>query len=277
MAVLQNAIGTIVHSENARQLADQWYGVGASADWKVLPHLRATSIVEAKQREEARNRLGIPKNALLICSFGYLGASKLNDRLISAFVHSSLGRNPNAHLVFVGEMGGGEFGQKLTGLIQESGSKSRILITGWANDEKYKDYLKAADIAVQLRSLSRGESSGTILDCMGHGLATIVNANGAMAEVDQSCVLMLNDLFEGQELIEALELLADNSDIRRKIGTRAQELIGAAHSPNHCAASFVEAIEEIYAQDMVETGGLMRKLSMQSLEESEALNLASDS
>jgi glycosyltransferase involved in cell wall biosynthesis len=276
LAVLQDALGVIVHSEYACNLADQWYGSGASADWKVVPHLRAVSPVNATLRGEARTQLGIPKDALLICSFGYLTSAKLNDRLISAFIQSALlSKNPNVFLVFVGENGGGEFGQKLSNMIMQSNLRDRIRITGWAGEELYTTYLRAADVAVQLRGLSRGESSGTILDCMGHGLATVVNANGAMAEIAQSCVFMLNESFEDSDLTQVLELLAENPALCHEIGMKAQAFIKTAHSPELCAESFVMAIEDFYSQKPSKSFSTIRKFATQSLNESDTLNLSS--
>ena len=55
---------------------------------------------------------------------------------------------------------------------------SRIRLTDAVDSATYQDYLTAADCAIQLRGLSRGETSAAALDCMAHGLPLIVNANG---------------------------------------------------------------------------------------------------
>ena len=45
-------------------------------------------------------------------------------------------------------------------------------------------------MGVQLRAMSRGETSAALLDCLGFGLATIANASGANAEYPPEVVLL---------------------------------------------------------------------------------------
>ena len=275
LSILQNALGIIVHSENSRRLADQWYGEGSSSDWIVIPQLRAASPTDSTQRKEARKRIGLPTGALLLCSFGLLTPNKLNDRLISAFLRSKLANDPDVYLVFVGENDSGEYGQKLTETIRRSGLKHRIQITGWGDDETFRAYLTAADIAIQLRSLSRGETSRAVLDCMSHGLATVINANGGFADIDRDAVLMLDDCFADEELTAALERLADDRTLRQAVGAKGQNIIRNVHSPAHCAARYAEAIEIFHSRDANGLGGLIRKLSAEKLEMGDAQVLAS--
>ena len=58
-----------------------------------------------------------------------------------------------------------------------------------------------------------------------HGLATVVNANGALAEF-WICtgVWALDDDFEDDELTEALERLAQDYGLRKEIGAKAHDI-----------------------------------------------------
>ncbi|MBV5278393.1 MAG: glycosyltransferase, partial [Campylobacteraceae bacterium] len=67
--------------------------------------------------------------------------------------------------------------------IKKSKYKNQIIITGWVSQDTFRDYLSVSDIAVQLRTLSRGETSAAVLDCMNFGIPTIANANGSMADL----------------------------------------------------------------------------------------------
>ena len=208
LSVLQNSLGVIVHSENSRCLARQWYGTSNQEDWAVIPHMRhfATRV----DRDVARRELGIQTDAFMVCSFGILGPHKLNHRLLDAWFNSGLCRDTNCHLVFVGENHEGEYGLALAEKIRLGAAQDRIRITGWADMEVFRRFLAAADVGVQLRTLSRGETSGTVLDCMNYGLATIVNANGSMADLLDAGVWKLPDEFSDQQLVEALETLRNN-------------------------------------------------------------------
>lgn len=244
--VLQRALGIICHSPNSRRLAAQWYGAGWGDDWALIPHLRAP-VVES-QRDVARDTLGLGVDDLLVCSFGILGPSKLNHRLLEAFRASSLVRNKRCHLVFVGALPQSEYGEQIRQRLQLPELRGRVRVTGWVDEETYHRYLAACDVAVQLRTLSRGETSGTVLDCMNHGIATIVNANGSMADLPADAVHLLPDDFETADLRQALERLCSDAPARHALGTRAAQSIRTHHNPRRCADQYAHAIENYYAR-----------------------------
>jgi glycosyltransferase involved in cell wall biosynthesis len=240
LRVLQQAQGIIVHSSNSLRLAKQWYGDNCS-DWAVIPLLRNSRI--DWDNIAARKALGLGVSDFLVCAFGLLASSKLNQRLLRAWLQSRLARDRNCHLMFVGENDGGDYGHELLGTIRRNRAEENIRITGWLEMDVFRQYLAAADIAVQLRTLSRGETSAAVCDCMNFGLATIVNANGSMADLDDNAVWKLPDDFTDAQLIEALETLWKDAELRKKLGTRAREIIVEKHNPRTCAAQYHEAIE----------------------------------
>jgi glycosyltransferase involved in cell wall biosynthesis len=245
LPVLQASKGVIVHSEYARRLASQWYGEDAGRDWTVLPHLRVPVPARSEARAEAREALGIAADAFLVCAFGYMGPVKLNDRLIDAWLASPLAEDPRALLVFVGEREQGEYGRQIARMIPRGAG--RIRVTGWADAELFRRHLRAADIGVQLRAMSRGETSGTVLDCMNHGLATIVNAHGSLADLDPEGLWMLPDEFDDRELIDALLTLRQDAGRRARLGEAARAVVAARHAPEVCARRYAEAIERYAA------------------------------
>lgn len=133
-------------------------------------------------------------------------------------------------------------------IIETSGILNRIRITGWTDNDVFRCYLKVADVAVQFRTLSRGETSAAVLDCMNHALPTIVNANGSLADLPNDAVWMLGDEFEDVELIEALETLWQDESKRHQLGCRAREIIISQHDPDICARQYSEAIEGFFVK-----------------------------
>jgi glycosyltransferase involved in cell wall biosynthesis len=272
LPVLQTALGVVVHGAHSADLARQWYGPDASQAWPVIPLLRVPSA--SGGRAAARQRLGISADDLVVCSFGVLGRTKLNHRLLNAWLGSPLSGNRRAHLVFVGQNEGGEYGQALLRTIKDSKTRSRIHITGWADAELFRDHLAAADMAVQLRTHSRGETSAAVLDCMNHGLPTIVNAHGSMADLDPDGVRLLPDQFTDQELAEALSKLASDAHRRKALGQKANEIIRTRHDPDLCAKQYVEAIEAVYAQQSSGVTGLLQDLSKSARTDAELQELS---
>lgn len=243
--VLRHAEGVIVHSAYSRHLAKEWYGDKCASKFEVIPLLRGT--VDQCERYEARKQLGLNVDAFIVCSFGFLDPTKLNHRLLDAWLASALANDKFCHLIFVGENHGGDYGTALLNVIQASDCAARIRITGFASALEYRQYLAAADMAVQFRTQSRGETSAAVLDCMGQGLPTVINSHGAMAELDHKAVWMLPDEFENAAVIEALESLWRKPERRTALGELAQRNIQERHKPETCAASYARAIEHFHA------------------------------
>jgi glycosyltransferase involved in cell wall biosynthesis len=246
-SVVQKAVGVIVHSVYSCRLAEEWYGSRQSEDWATIPLLRAPVI--RINRREARMKLGFDPDDFIICSFGLIGPTKQNHRLLKAWLNSSLAANPRYQLVFVGQYDDDNYSQKFLDTISQSNLSDRIIITGWVDAETFKLYLAAADMAVQLRTISRGETSATILDCLNHGLPTIVNANGSIAELPQDAVWMLPDEFKDSELVEALQVLCCDAKRRKAMSAQARNLISNHHVPRQCADLYSDAIEMFYARE----------------------------
>ncbi|EOZ3808652.1 glycosyltransferase [Citrobacter youngae] len=242
ISVLQNSLGVITHSEYSRQLAIKEYGASSLPKWETIPLLR----IPAKNFSKADSRkvLGLDSEALIVCSFGLMGPTKLNKELIQAWIDSPLSKDSKCCLVFAGEKPGDRYGTIIDKLINNC--KCNIRVTGWLSNEEYSHWLSAADIGVQLRSNSRGESSAAVLDCMNYGLATIVNANGSMAELKRDCVEMLPDSFDNEELVQALSKLYTDPSYRSKISNSAFAELRKYYHPRVCAEKYVSAIEDFY-------------------------------
>ena len=243
--VLDHATGVIVHSEFPKQLAAQWYGAGAGADWRSVPLLRGKPEGSATPaaRSAARQRLQLRDRDYVVCTFGMLGPTKLNDELLEAFLASPLAADPNCQLVYVGQNDPGRYGADLLRKIRASACAERIHITGFADAATYADYALACDTAVQLRGSSRGETSAAVLDCLLYGAPTIVNAHGSTASIEHDLVMMLPDRFTTEELAAALARLHDEPALRASLGASARAHVERDHAPAHAARQCMEAIE----------------------------------
>lgn len=257
--VLNKTKGVIVHSENSLELAKRWYGSHACDDWAVIPLLRSPAIAISKSA--ARIALDIDKDDFVVCSFGFLSPTKLNSRLLDAWLSSPLARNKNCLLIFVGENNGETYGADLLKTIKKHGADERICITGWVDTDTFHQYLAAADIGVQLRTLSRGETSAAVLDCMNYGLPTIINAHGSLMDLPKEAVWMLPDEFANSQLVDALEILWSDKSRRQQLSEKARETILTHHAPRACADQYAKAIESMYRMATTDISNLSRVLS----------------
>ncbi|KFC64552.1 Glycosyl transferase group 1 [Devosia sp. LC5] len=257
LRVVRNSLGMISHSPHSLRLAKEWYGDDGE-QWAVIPLLRNPAVSTAK--EAARRKLGIKSSDFVVCSFGMITPGKQSLRLLEAWQKSSLARSPDCRLIYVGENHVGDYGQALVQRAQEGDNADRVQISGWVGAPTFQDYLAAADMAVQLRTLSRGETSAAVLDCMGYGLPTIVNANGSMADLPDHAVLKLPDDFDDEELVDAIEQLWQDRERRERLGLTARDFILDQHDPTRCAVQYREAIEDFYRRATHSWRGLSKAI-----------------
>lgn len=239
--VLARAQSVIVHNDHARELAARFYPEYDCGSWTTVPLVRYPASTDTKA--EARRALGFSDDDVVVCSFGFIHHTKLCDRLLDAWLQSDLVHDERCHLVFVGALPDGPYGEAMRGKIDASGASARIRTTGFVSGDDYHRFLRAADVGVQLRGVSRGETSAAALDCLAYGLATIVNANGAMAELPADCVVQLPDAFALSDLVDALTGLCTDAAKRQTLGARAAEHIAKNHNASLVAQAYRAAIE----------------------------------
>jgi glycosyltransferase involved in cell wall biosynthesis len=190
-----------------------------------------------------------------------VGENKMNHRLFNAWINSDLVKDDRCVLVFVGEYEG-PYGNRLLAKIKELGLQDRVILTGWVSQEQYHNYLKVADIAVQLRTLSLGETSAAVLDCMNYGLPTVVNAHGPNAEIPDNAVWKLPEHFNDDQLSNAIITLWKDEKLRRQFAKQAQQRVHSEHNPIQCARQYYQAIENFYNRAQTDVHGLIKKIGL---------------
>ncbi|QNP49875.1 glycosyltransferase [Diaphorobacter aerolatus] len=261
-SVLESAYGVITHSRHSCELANAWYGSSASNEWAVVPLLRSPArIPDEKKRTAIRTELGLSDNQFIVCSFGFVASTKLSEKIVDAWLESDLAKDEDCVLIFVGAADNSEYSKKLVYKIKNSAAKDRILITGWTSNDLFHDYLAIADLGIQLRTQSRGETSAAVLDCLNYGLATIVNRHGSMADLPLHAVSMIDDDFEISQLSGLILNYRYDADARRALGLQAKDLVCTLHSPKKCATEYYVAIEHFYSQQNLGTDQLLKAVA----------------
>jgi glycosyltransferase involved in cell wall biosynthesis len=276
LSVLQKAKGVIVHSDAAQKLANQYNSKTLNDKFKVIPLLRSPA--EKTDKTEARRSLNLQADDFVVCSFGHISPHKLHHRLLAAWLTATKRIEKNCVLVFVGDNDDNEYGRRVTESIEKNGFKSSIRITGWTDAKVYISYLSAADVGVQLRFKSRGETSAAVLDCMNYELPVIVNDEGSITDFPDDAVFKVAQNFDDVELSDAITIFAQDSEKRSLFGQRAKQLVLDQHTPQHCASEYFKTIETFYQNALFSSkSALVKSIAHRkdgSLSNQECINLA---
>lgn len=241
-AIYDDAFAVFVHSAHARDLITQYYGTSSEQYVTKIPHPR--SVPDLAPQTEARRRLHLNEQETVVCSFGYVGPSKQPLRLIEAWQKRS-NRGPDARLVFVGTVEDSDTGRKVRAAADRDPT---IQVTGWMDDATYAAYLAAADVAVQLRQDSRGETSGAALDTMAAGIATIVTSEGSMGELPDDAVLKVPSRGSAEAITTQLDRLLGDAGLRDRLGRVGRDLVARDYDPETVTTKIVSRIEAAYTR-----------------------------
>jgi glycosyltransferase involved in cell wall biosynthesis len=198
--ILARAHPAIVHSRALAGHVARLHGARVETlPFCVYRELPADLLTD-EHRLQARRRLGISAETILIITLGMVTQAKKPKALVDA-VNILRQWGLDAHLRFVGDAGSWE-----AELRERSADSAGISFSaGWTTEEEYRDCLQAADYAIQLRTHRFGGLSGAVGDCIAAGLPTVVNDDLASAFDSPSYVLRVSDELDPREIANTLD------------------------------------------------------------------------
>src|SRR5262249_4226219 len=233
------SLGVIVHN---RYAASQMEGVRAPVE--LIPHHLSPTvfILDAIDKRECRKSLGIPQNTWVIASHGFVTQSKRIPTVLAAFKRL-LQIKPNLRYLIVGE---DHWKWSVKPLLKEMNLEDHVKILGYVSEPDFFRYLKAADVMVNLRYPTAGETSGTLIRSLGAGKPVIVTDFGQFSELPDDVVLKVPP-GPGEEiaLFRRLQALIFRPALAESLGKRAAEWVREECAIEKSAARYLEFIEQI--------------------------------
>jgi glycosyltransferase involved in cell wall biosynthesis/SAM-dependent methyltransferase len=214
--VIEAGKATIVHSDfMVRQLRE----VGCTHPLKRIPH---GAWIPEVNRNLYRTKLGVEPDTPLIGIFGFLKPYKRIRESLRA-MQRVVRLDPRARMILVGEEHE-EF--PVQAMIERMGLTQHVRVLGYVPIEEFEQYIGAADICLNLRYPTVGETSGTLLRALGLGRAVIVSDVGAFADLpDGTCLKVPPDGSEVDLLTEYLNLLVNRPEVGRALGAQARNYV----------------------------------------------------
>jgi glycosyltransferase involved in cell wall biosynthesis len=239
--VLDLADGLIVHSHYVETRAREAGYAGPV--WRVAHPAWPQPSVSAEHVD------GAP----LVGCFGYLNANKRIPQLLEAFALVRR-RRPGAKLLLVGAAGERfDLDRRLERLGLDG---SAIVREPYVGEERLWSLMAAADVLVNLRSPTMGETSGAVIRGLGLGKAMLVSDVGWFSELPDDVALKIPvDEYEVQTIAAAIALAADHA---AELGGAARAYVGREHDLGRTADGYVRALEEAAGGEAVRDAVLLR-------------------
>ena len=249
--VLSRSLSIIVHSQYARKKLIAVHGEAVAPKITVIPHFAKK--LDVTTSRQARRELGIDPSEMLLLTSGFATRAKRFDWLIEA-LDLLRQRGQRFRWVHAGEERPAEYA--LTQAVRaRPGLAECCEVTGYLTDDKLDCYIAAADIVLNLRFPSVGESSGTLARAFSAGRCCIVSDTAAYSEIPREVVVHVPVLDTVGALVRALDHLLSDKALRDTFGGRARQFARRFLQIETAAKSYIEVVTASYADSAQRTSG----------------------
>lgn len=124
-------------------------------------------------------------------------------------------------------------------LIGELGLTSQVRIRGFLAEEDLTSALNQADLALNLRWPSRGESSGSLLRYWSHALPVLLTPTGTYAELPSEVTAFVDPENEQGDLHQHWSDFLQDSSMYQQLGHAGRQYLDS----HHTAEAYVDALD----------------------------------
>jgi glycosyltransferase involved in cell wall biosynthesis len=183
----------------------------------------------------------VEPGARVLASFGIVDPIKQPHKVLRCFA-ALAANHPDLVVALVGPIST-DLARSLGTLGEELGLDGRLFITGRVEAGVYLDWLRRAELAVQLRASFSGEASAAVGDCLSCGVPMIVTDIGWMGELPDDVALKVPVDVTPADLAEACTRLLDDPAAREMLSKGARRYAGA-HTFEVAARALLDMLDE---------------------------------
>ncbi|MBP7677278.1 MAG: glycosyltransferase [Thermoanaerobaculia bacterium] len=203
-----------------------------------VPHLVAPA--PEHDRAAARAALDLPRDRVVAATLGIVTPAKRIGRLLEGLALLPPGERP--FLVVGGAVADDD---PLREIVRGHGLADDVRFTGYLPEEDFWRLARAADVSVNLRFPTVGETSGAVCRLAGTGLPVVVSDVGWFRELPDSFAAKIPIGTGEVETIAAVlgELVRDAG--KRRARAAAAAAWGAERSPARIAAAYARVVRAV--------------------------------
>lgn len=159
----------------------------------------------------------------IIGTFGVVAPVKQTAKVLEGFAVVARHRSDCTLAVVGGPAAAGDL-DRVREQAAQLGLSERVVVTGHLDDESFRRFIAGTSVAVQLRSVSMGESPASVAECLAAGVPTIVTALGAARELPGRAVAKVGVDVHPEELGRLMLSLLEDEEKRTRLGEGGRAL-----------------------------------------------------
>lgn len=179
----------------------------------------------------------------IVASFGHVNPYKRVEQVLRA-IKTLRRAGINAHYVIVGSVSPNF---ALAALVRRTGTHDCVHVTGYVDAADFNAYVAAADMCINLRHPTAGETSASLLRLLAAGKPTAISASGSFLEIPTDCAMHIPlDSSEVDLLVACAFLLREHPEFGAQIGHNARVYVENQHTLAHSAAAVMARLAQHY-------------------------------
>ena len=182
--------------------------------------------VPADTVEALRQSFGLSAAHKVVGCFGLMTREKRVETVARAVARIAA-LHPDIRLLLAGPVSDAAW---LLGVLQRSGIKERVMVTGRLSAFEFAAAMALADVVVHLRYPTARETSAALLRVMAQGRPAIISDIANQGEIPDDAVARVDASDEEGDLARAIDALLRNPGPARAMGERGRQFILAHHS-----------------------------------------------
>lgn len=235
--IIEESLSLIVHNSYLkRKIEKDYFGKKVF----LITHNSKKYIVSEERKKRLRADLGIPSDAIVLASFGFMGEPK-QINLTSIALRYLMPKYPNLYYLNCGEDKGGIVRKEY---FNYPGIMDKVKVSGYIDGlENFVEYMAISDIVINLRFPSAGETSGTMTRSMAQGKPVITYDNPTLIDIPDDALIKISLTDDLRQLIINLERLLIDPELRAQIGTNALRYVEKELNMDINADKYMAAFE----------------------------------
>jgi glycosyltransferase involved in cell wall biosynthesis len=235
---IESSLGVVAHTDLAVQEVQELGLECRKADLPYAWERTSERRIGPRAQRDRRKKLVI---------FGHIDSNRRVDSVIQAL--ASMNERDQFRLDIFGLV----YPRNLEVLARVSGNHRNVKFHGYVSDARLDEALATADLGINLRHPTMGESSISQLRFWAHGVPTVCTREGWYAELDETLTEFVRTEHEIDDLRRVFRRLLDDPEYFRAMGRRGRERLATKHNP----ARYADMIWS-YARDILASNGVVR-------------------
>jgi hypothetical protein len=132
-------------------------------------------------------------------------------------------------------------------MIMRTNTQDAVHITGYVAADVFNAYVDVADVCINLRHPTAGETSASLLRLLAAGKPTFITASGSFLEIPRDVAVHIPlDAHEVDFLAAALFLCYQHREFAAHVGDNARAFVQAQHTLPQSAAAYMQVLATLH-------------------------------